>query len=428
MLRRLSRWYWRPRLAQLAGGDLTPPQAARVQAALAADPALRAEYRRLTLALGVLQAAPPPTPPTGLRQAIQADLALERRPVRSHYGDLLDGVDTPESGAWRAEIAADPELAGEFALVAAATEILRTEPVRPVPAELTARLRRDAAAAALARRAAQAEAPRRRRSRTTVAWAPRLAFAGTAAALLFGVYLSQTGRVQPVGPAPHPEATVIAAAPAVDSASTTPVTTPTPAPAPASVVTPAPAPVRVAAAPTPAVTAAPAPTAPATAAATPRERAVRAPVTTPTRVARAPEPRPAPRRAAPAAAVEPAPVRVAARPAAQGPAAAPSPSNGDSVRIVSRPTALTVEPLSTAPRPASVQRSGAATVSNGNGAAAAASTQPSPAPMAIASQPTTASTISRAAAMPDPSSINSIEAGSTAHSISFTSRTSGIDY
>ncbi|HAZ62175.1 MAG TPA: hypothetical protein DCZ72_00975, partial [Armatimonadetes bacterium] len=78
--------------------------------------------------------------------------------VRSHYGDLLDGVDTPESGAWRAEIAADPELAGEFALVAAATEILRTEQARPVPAELTARLRRDAAAAALARRAAQAEA------------------------------------------------------------------------------------------------------------------------------------------------------------------------------------------------------------------------------------------------------------------------------
>jgi len=82
----------RASFSPLINQELPDREAARLRAAIDAEPALAAEYRRLEAALSVARTLPEVTLPSHFHAALDAELDLLDQPLRARYSDLLDGA------------------------------------------------------------------------------------------------------------------------------------------------------------------------------------------------------------------------------------------------------------------------------------------------------------------------------------------------
>lgn len=226
MLAWLTRNRYRAQLSELLDGSLEPVGAARLHARLDRDPVLRAEYEALRQARAALAAWTPAPVPASFREDLDLSLALEAKPLRARYGELLDGS---ADSRLRAAVAADDELRDEFALLAGALDTWRAEPARPVPADFRLRL---------ARRLDELEDRPVAVRPTRWVRVPRFALVGASTLLLFGLTVTRVGYtpdshargaavrtplVKSAGPVPSAVSAPVAAAPAHSTPAPAPV-------------------------------------------------------------------------------------------------------------------------------------------------------------------------------------------------------------
>jgi len=209
----------RAQFSPLINQELPAAEARTLRDAIAADPALEAEYVRLETALSAVRTLPEVVLPSHFAASLDAELDLVDQPLRARFSDLLDdALPADEAAALRAEIEAVPELAGEFAFLSKIVATCHELPTEPLPAGFANRLARsldaiDAERGSSREPARPALAPRR-----------NLAFAGLLAVVLgFGMLAGRhlPSRVgvsdQPVAvvpaPAPEPEPAAAVATP-----------------------------------------------------------------------------------------------------------------------------------------------------------------------------------------------------------------------
>ena len=164
------RWQTRRQLPQLLAGELDEPATEVVEARLAADPLLRAEYRRLAAtqrALAALSDTVEPVP-EWFDTALDVELAFADNPLRESFADLLERPDDPALARAREAVAADAALSADWQRTQRAVAALRAlPPVHPPDGWRTA----------LDRRLADMEPARPLPGARLL---PRLAWAGTA--------------------------------------------------------------------------------------------------------------------------------------------------------------------------------------------------------------------------------------------------------
>ncbi len=164
-------------------GRLAQREAAWLELALADDAQLARELQVFEQTIHDLHSLRRPALPADFADEVALALALEAKPLRNRYSELLDGHGTSaQLAALRAEIDADPELAAEYALLEAALAEAHRFPAVALPAGFRTELRRRID------EERRREAPHYRRAPATPLLArPRLAWAAAAALFLFGL-------------------------------------------------------------------------------------------------------------------------------------------------------------------------------------------------------------------------------------------------
>jgi len=164
---------WRRRQARnslplLLAGELSPADETALQAALAADPVLEQEHRRLLAARAAVRSLTDEPLPDGFRSSLDAELAFADNPLRESFADLLDRPDDPALAGTRQAVEGHSDLAAELRQARLVRRALQELPPLTLP---------DGWRAGLDRRLAALPAAR---THTRPLWLVQLAWAGTA--------------------------------------------------------------------------------------------------------------------------------------------------------------------------------------------------------------------------------------------------------